>query len=57
MVGDSTRVQQTVALQWDTAPYFVYEVLSDDLPQTCVELLPMFVEDHGVGIPVQLLKA
>lgn len=38
------------------APYFVYEVLGDNLPQTRVELLPVLVEDHGVGIPVQLLK-
>ena len=32
--------------------YFVDEMLSDDLPQACVELLPMLVEHHGVGVPV-----
>ena len=37
--------------------YFVDEVFRDDLPQACVELLPVLVEHHGVGIPVQLLKA
>lgn len=37
--------------------YFVDEVLSDNLSQACVELLPVLVEHHGVGIPVQLLKA
>lgn len=37
--------------------YFVDEVLGDDFPQARVELLPVLVEHHGVGIPVQLLKA
>lgn len=37
--------------------YFVDEVFSDNLPQARVQLLAMLVEHHGVGIPVQLLKA
>lgn len=37
--------------------YFVDEMLSDDLPQPRVELLSVLVEDHGVGVPVELLEA
>lgn len=37
--------------------YFVDEVLSDDLAQARVELLAMFVQHHGVGVPVELLEA
>lgn len=36
--------------------YFVDEMLCDDLPKACVELLSMLMEHHGVGISVQLLK-
>lgn len=32
-------------------------MLSDDLPQPRVELLSVLVEDHGVGVPVELLEA
>lgn len=38
-------------------PYFVDEVLSDDFSQSCVQLLAVFVQHHGVGVPVQLLEA
>lgn len=37
--------------------YFVDEVLGDDLTQACVELLAVFVQHHGVGVPVELLEA
>lgn len=37
--------------------YFVNEVLSDNLPQASVESLPVLVQNHSVGIPVELLKA
>lgn len=40
-----------------SSSYFVDEMLSDDLPQPRVELLSMLVEDHGVGVPVELLEA
>lgn len=45
------------ALARDIFLYFVDEVFCDDLPQARVELLPMFVEHHSIGVPVQLLKA
>lgn len=32
-------------------------MLGDDFAQSCVELLAVFVQHHGIGIPVQLLKA
>ena len=38
-------------------PYFVDEMLRHHFPQTRVELLPVLVEYHGVGVPVQLLEA
>lgn len=37
--------------------YFVDEMLCDNLPQACVELLSVLVEHHRVCVPVQLLKA
>ena len=45
------------ALEKNLSIYFVDEVLSDELPQACVELLSMLVEHHGVGNRVQLPKA
>lgn len=32
-------------------------MLGDDLPQARVELLAVLVQHHGVGVPVELLKA
>lgn len=49
--------KKRAALETKRFLYFVDEMLGDDLPQACVELLPMLVEHHGVGVPVQLLKA
>ncbi len=37
--------------------YFVDEMFCDHLPQACVELLSVLVQDHGVGVPVELLEA
>lgn len=50
LVSASTR-------QHFPTPYFVDEMLRDDFSETRVELLAMLVEHHGVGVPVQLLKA
>ena len=51
------HVRERPALEREILLYFVDEMFSDDFPQACVELLSMFMEDHGVGVPVQLLKA
>lgn len=40
-----------------TGTYFVDEVLGDDLSESCVQLLAVFVKHHGVGVPVKLLEA
>ena len=50
-------LQERAEYRGDAFLYFVDEVLCDDLPQARVELLPVLVEHHGVGIPVELLKA
>lgn len=49
--------QERAEYRGDVFLYFVDEVLCDDLPQARVKLLPVLVEHHGVGIPVELLKA
>ena len=40
----------------DTRPHLTLEVVGDDLLQAAVQPLPVFVQDHGVGVPVKLLK-
>ena len=41
----------------DVFPHLDLQMSSDLLPQTNVQLLSVFVQDHGVGLPVQFFEA